>query len=555
MILRFSKVGGHVGSNLGMIEATVALHYVFDSPLDKIVFDVSHQSYTHKLLTGRKEAYTDPNQYKTVSGFTNPLESEHDIFAIGHTSTSISLACGLAKARDLKEENYNVVAIIGDGSLSGGEALEGLNNASALNSNMIIIVNDNDMSIAETHGGLYSNLKNIRETNGKSECNFFKSLGFDYRFIKDGNNVKELVSVFSEVKNINHPVIIHICTIKGKGYTYAEKSKENWHFQGAFNIETGQSLNIQNNFETYENLTRDYLKKKMSEDKKVVAITAGTPKVLGFDEKSRKEFANQFVDVGIAEQHAVAFASGISKNGGKSVFGVSSSFIQRAYDQLSQDLALNNSPAVILVFFNGITSESQTHLGVFDIPLISNIPNIVYLAPTCKEEYLSMLEWGLEQTEYPVVIRVPGVIATTRDKIITDYDVLNKYEVVEQGNKVAILALGNFFDLGMRVKKLLKDENIDATLINPRFITGLDINVLEDLKRNHQLVITLEDGIINGGFGEKIAAFYGNSDIKVLNYGALKEFVNNVSVEKLYEKYHLREDLITNDIIKNLEFK
>lgn len=505
-------------------------------------------------MTGRKEAYINPNQYKTVSGFTNPKESEHDLFAIGHTSTSVSLACGLAKARDLKNENYNVIAIIGDGALSGGEALEGLNNASTLNSNMIIIVNDNDMSIAKTQGALYSNLRTLRETDGKAECNLFRSLGFDYRFVKDGNNIEELVTTFKEVKDINHPVIVHICTVKGKGYSYAEQNKEKWHFQGAFDIETGKSLNTLNNdVETYENITREYLKKKMKEDKTVVAITAGTPKVLGFDEQDRKEFASQFVDVGIAEQHAVAFASGIAKNGGKPVFGVSSSFIQRAYDQLSQDLALNNSPAVILVFFSGITSESWTHLGVFDIPLISNIPNIVYLAPTCKEEYLSMLEWGLNQTKHPVVIRVPGVVATSRNStFLTNYEELNKYEIVEKGNTVAILALGKFFDLGMKVKKLLKERNMDATFINPRFITGIDTAVLEELKMNHKVVITLEDGIIEGGFGEKITRFYGDSNMKVLNYGAEKEFVNNVSVKELYERYHLREDIIVNDIIKIL---
>lgn len=555
MIIRLSNTGGHVGSNLGMIEATVALHYVFNSPIDKIIFDVSHQSYTHKLLTGRKEAYTNPNKYSSVSGFTNPLESEHDIFSIGHTSTSISLACGVAKARDLKGETSNVIAVVGDGALSGGEALEGLNNASTLNSNLIIVVNDNDMSIAENHGGLYQNLKSLRESNGKSDCNFFKALGFDYYFVKDGNNVEDLVELFEKVKDINHPTIVHMCTVKGKGYSIAEQNKEKWHFQGAFDIATGKSLRlVDKTQETYENITRDYLKRKMKEDKNIIAITAGTPKVLGFDEQTRQEFKEQFIDVGIAEEHAVAFASGIAKNGGKPLFGVSSSFIQRTYDQLSQDLALNNSPAVILVFFNGITSESQTHLGVFDIPLISNIPNIVYLAPTCKEEYLSMLDWGLNQIIYPVVIRVPGIIAKSRNtEIQTDYDNLNKYEIVEKGSKVAILALGKFFDLGIKVKEKLEGKsNIKATLINPRYITGIDNEVLEKLKEKHELVITLEDGVIDGGFGEKIARFYGNSNMKVLNFGAKKEFVNHVKIEELYEKYHLNEDLIVSDILNIL---
>lgn len=558
MIIRLSNTGGHVGSNLGMIEMSVALHYVFNAPVDKIVFDVSHQSYTHKLLTGRKEAYINPDKYKSVSGFTNPLESEYDIFSIGHTSTSISLACGLAKSRDLREETSNVIAVIGDGALSGGEALEGLNNASTLNSNFIIVVNDNDMSIAENHGGLYQNLKSLRESNGKTECNLFKAFGFDYHLINDGNNLEDLIEIFKKVKDINHPVVIHICTTKGKGYEIAEQNKEKWNFQSAFDIETGKSLNVVNEKqETYENLTRDYLTQKMKQNKNVIAITAGTPKVIGFDEKLRQEFKEQFIDVGIAEEHAVAFASGIAKNGGKPVFGVSSSFIQRTYDQLSQDLALNNSPAVILVFFNGITSESQTHLGVFDIPLISNIPNIVYLAPTCKEEYLNILEWGIEQTKYPVIIRVPGIIAETRNsKILTDYDNLNKYEVVEQGNKVAILGLGKFFNLGKKVKEKLEEKaNIKATLINPRYITGIDNKTLEELKENHKIVITLEDGVIDGGFGEKIARFYGNSSMKVLNFGAKKEFVNNVKVEELYEKYDLKEDMIVSDILNILQNK
>ena len=558
MIIRLSSTGGHVGSNLGMIEATVALHYVFNSPIDKIVFDVSHQSYTHKLLTGRKEAYMNPEKYSSVSGFTNPLESEHDIFSIGHTSTSISLACGLAKARDLKKEKNNIIAVVGDGALSGGEALEGLNNASVLQSNIIIIINDNDMSIAENHGGLYQNLKALRESNGQYNCNLFKALGFDYYLVRDGNNLEDLIETFKKVKDIDHPVIVHMCTVKGKGYLLAEQNKVKWHFQGAFNLGTGNSLKVVNETEeTYENLTRDYLTQKMKEDKNVIAITAGTPKVLGFDEKTRQEFKEQFVDVGIAEEHAVAFASGIAKNGGKPVFGVSSSFIQRTYDQLSQDLALNNSSAVILVFFNGITSESQTHLGVFDIPLISNIPNIVYIAPTCKEEYISMLDWSLNQTNHPVVIRVPGIIVEARNsKILNDYDKLNKYEVVEEGNKVAILGLGKFFKLGTKVKDLLKEKaNIKATLINPRYITGIDNEVLEKIKEDHELVITLEDGVIDGGFGEKIDRFYSNSNIKVLNFGAKKEFVNNVKLEELYEKYHLREDMIVSDILDILQNK
>lgn len=554
MIKRLSVTGGHVGSNLGVIELTVALHYVFDSPTDKIVFDVSHQCYTHKLLTDRKDAYIKPEKFASVSGFTNPSESEHDIFAIGHTSTAISLACGLAKARDLKGETNNVIAVVGDGALSGGEAFEGLNNTAALESNIIIVINDNDMSIAENHGGLYQNLRLLRESGGKAECNIFKALGFDYCFIRDGNDLNGVIQVFSKLKNTDHPVIVHVCTVKGKGYKLAEEDQENWHFRRPFAIDTGKLINEDAQLETYENLTRDYLVAKMKADSSIVAITAGTPKIFGFDEGLRRQFPKQFMDVGIAEGTAVAIASGIAKNGGKPVFGLSSSFLQRAYDQLSQDLALNKSPAVIIVFFAGISQSSQTHMGVFDISLAMNIPNIIYLAPTCKEEYFSMLEWGIQQTDNTVIIRVPGIVTTTRKVVLPySYGRPAKYETVVSGSRVAILALGYFFELGVEVRdKLEKDMDICATLVNPRYISDIDTEMLEELKKNHQLIITLEDGVIDGGFGEKITRFYGNSSMKVLNFGAYKEFVDNVMVEELYDRYRLTANKIILDIMKVL---
>lgn len=422
MLLRLSMTGGHVGSNLAVIEATVALHYVFNAPLDKIIFDVSHQCYTHKLLTGRKEAYTDPSKFSSVSGFTNPAESEYDIFSIGHTSTAISLACGMAKGRDVKGERHNVVALVGDGALSGGEAFEGLNNAADLGSNLILVVNDNDMSIAENHGGLYQNLRLLRESNGKAPCNIFRALGFDYIFVRDGNDFNEITDALEKVKDIDHPVVIHMCTVKGKGYPPAELDRENWHYMGPFDIVTGKPKSKTAPVETYEALTAAYLAGEMRKDPAITAVTAGTPKVLGFEKELRKQFPKQFVDVGIAEGHAVAMISGIAKAGGKPVFGVSSSFLQRAYDQLSSDLALNHSPAVILVFFAGISEGSQTHMGSFDIPLASNIPGIIYLAPTCKEEYFSMLEWGLHQIKHPVIIRVPGVETVSRDAaLLSEY--------------------------------------------------------------------------------------------------------------------------------------
>lgn len=555
MIVRLGATGGHVGSNLGMIEAAVALHYVFDSPADQIIFDVSHQCYAHKLLTGRKAAYTDPDKFFSVSGFTNPDESEHDIFSVGHTSTAISLACGLAKGRDLKGGKNNVIAVVGDGALSGGEAFEGLNNAAALGSNIIIVINDNDMSIAENHGGIYQNLRLLRETEGKADCNLFRALGFDYSFVRDGNDLYNIMDALKNVKGAAHPAVIHMCTVKGKGYRFAEADRENWHYMGPFDVDTGKPLHEKPPVETYEALTALFLSDRMKKDPAITAITAGTPKVLGFGKELREQFPEQFVDVGIAEGHAVAMASGIAKSGGKPVFGLSSSFLQRAYDQLSQDLALNHSPAVILVFFAGIAQGSQTHMGVFDISLAMNIPNLIYLAPSCKEEYFSMLDWGLNQKKHPVMIRVPGVETSSRDAaLLSEYAYPARYEIVKQGTIVAILALGNFFALGEGVYEKLKEEyGIHATLINPRYISAVDEEMLQALPgHGHRLVVTLEDGVTDGGFGEKIARFYGSSSMKVLNFGAKKEFVNHVTVEEQYNRYHLTVTQIVADILNAL---
>lgn len=558
MLLRLSVTGGHVGSNLAVIEATVALHYVFDSPTDKIIFDVSHQCYTHKLLTGRKAAYTDPAQFFSVSGFTNPAESAHDVFSVGHTSTAISLACGLAKGRDIRGESYNVVALVGDGALSGGEAFEGLNHAAVLGSNLILILNDNDMSIAENHGGLYQNLQLLRKTEGKADCNFFRALGLDYFFVRDGNQFNEIADALETVKHTDRPVVIHMCTVKGKGYPFAEAHKETWHYREPFDIATGSLRQEHISVETYETLTASYLADNMRKDPTITAVTAGTPKILGFDEKLRAQFPKQFIDVGIAEGHAVAMISGIAKAGGKPVFGVSSSFLQRAYDQLSSDLALNNTPAVILVFFAGISRESQTHMGVFDIPLTANIPNIVYLAPTCKEEYLHMLEWGLQQTEQPVILRVPGIEAVSRDaELLPAYCHPAKYEIAERGSTVAILALGKFFALGQQVSAALRFQyGISATLINPRYVSAVDEAALRALPAlGHQLAVTLEDGVLDGGFGEKIARFYGTGPMKVLNFGAKKEFVNQVAVDAQYSRYHLTPEQIVSAIAAKLQLQ
>ncbi|KMT21914.1 1-deoxy-D-xylulose-5-phosphate synthase [Clostridium cylindrosporum] len=553
LIKKVSSTGGHFGPNLGMVEATIALHYVFNSPVDKFVYDVSHQTYPHKILTGRKEAFINPEKFGTVAGYTSPKESEHDFFTIGHTSTSISLACGLAKGRDVKGGNENIVAIIGDGSLSGGEAYEGLNNAAVLGSNIIILVNDNDMSIAENHGGLYQNLALLRETEGKAENNFFKTLGLDYYFIKDGNNLELLIEIFEKVKNIDHPVVIHMQTIKGKGYEDAEVNKESFHWVMPFDLETKEPLVKFESSESYTDITGKFLLEKARKDKSIVAINAATPGIVGVN-PIRYELKDQYVDVGIAEEHAIALASGIAKRGGKPVVSFLSSFIQRTYDQLSQDLAINNNPALIMVHGGGITASDVTHLGVFDIPLISNIPNIIYLAPTTKEEYIAMMEWGIEQDKHPVAIRVPRMnVVSTGDMVKADFSELNKYVKVEDGNEVAILGLGSFYHLGAKVHERLKEIGINATLINPRFITGVDEELLTSLLDNHKVVITLEDGVLDGGFGEMISRFYSDKDIRVLNFGATKEFTDSVSLEELYKRYHLTKDLIIADIKKVLE--
>ena len=551
LIKKVSTTGGHFGPNLGMVEATIALHYVFNSPIDKFVYDVSHQSYTHKILTGRKEAFINPNKYTDITRYTSPKESEHDFFTVGHTSTSVSLACGLAKGRDVKNGKENIIAVIGDGSLSGGEAYEGLNNAAESGKNIIILVNDNDMSIAENHGGIYKNLALLRETEGKSENNFFKSLGFDYYFVKDANDIESLIEAFKEVKDTDHPVVVHMRTVKGKGYKDAEENKEAFHWVMPFDLETKEPK-LKFDDKSYSDIAGEFLVEKAKKDSSIVAITAATPSIVGLN-LFRSELKDRYVDVGIAEEHAIALASGIAKRGGKPVASFLSSFIQRTYDQLSQDLAINNNPALIMVYWGGISDSDVTNLGLFDIPLISNIPNIVYLAPTTKEEYLAMMEWGIEQDKYPVAIRVPNMnVVSTGVEIEPNFDDLNKYEKVEDGSEVAIIGLGSFYHLGKRLQKRLKEvTGINATLINPRFITGVDEELLNDLLSNHKVVITLEDGILDGGFGEKISRFYSDKDIKVLNFGAKKEFTDSISLDELYECYHLKEDLIISDI-KNI---
>ena len=544
---RDSNIGGHVGPNLGIVETTIAMHYVFNCPEDKFVFDVSHQSYPHKMLTGRAFGYYDNNRFQEISGYSSPAESpEYDQFELGHTSTSISLASGLQKARDIKGTKENIVVLIGDGSLSGGEALEGLDEVGELGTGIIIIVNDNEMSIAENHGGLYKNLALLRETNGKAECNLFRAMGLDYKYVADGNDVETLIKTFQEVKDIDHPIVVHIHTEKGKGYAPAEQNKEPWHWSMPFNIETGKPK-VEGGGEDYGNMTAEYLLEEMKKDKQLVAVTSGTPTVAGFFKARREEAGAQHVDVGIAEEQAVAMISGMAKGGIRPVYNVYSTFIQRTYDQIAQDLCINGNPAVINVFCASLYGMNDiTHIGFYDIPMLSNIPNLVYLAPTCWEEYKAMMAWGIQQTAHPVAIRVPGGAVTHSDEQFDeDYSELNRFKMTHKGSKVAIVALGAFYGLGKQVAALLKEQKgIDATLINPRYITGLDEEMLESLKDDHEKVITLEDGALEGGFGEKIARFYGDSDMRTLCFGIKKGLYDRYDYQQLAKDNELTPEQI-----------
>lgn len=549
---KVNTIGGHLGPDLGIAETTIAMHYVFNTPKDKFVYDVSHQVYPHKILTGRKDAFVNPLAHPEISGYSNNHESEHDNFILGHTSTSLSLATGMAKARDLKGEKYNVVALIGDGSLSGGEALEGLSNAAVLNSNMIIVVNDNVMSIAPVEGGIYNSLKVLRDTNGQAKDNIFKSMGYDYYYLEEGNDVEKLIALFEKVKDTNKPTVVHIHTLKGKGYEPAETDKESYHWQLPHFMD--ENAGNQPQVETYTSITNDYLVEKAKKDKALMVVSPATPGATGLTPDVRAKLGKHYTDVQIAEQHAVGYISGLAYNGAKPVLEVLSSFIQRSYDQMSQDMAINNAPATILVFWGGISSADVTHLQVFDIPLISNIPNIVYLAPTNKEEYLAMLDWSVDQNKYPVAIRVPMTnLVSTGVKDKTDYSDLNKFKIANKGEKVAIIGVGNFYQLGEQVQAKLKEQGINATLINPVYLTGLDENALDELKANHDLVITLEDGVLDGGYGEKVARYYGNSGMKVLNFGAKKEFTDRTPMDELNKRYHLTPELIVKDVEEALK--
>lgn len=547
---RLTKIGGHFGPNFGIVEAEIALHYVFNSPTDQFVFDVSHQSYPHKILTGRKAGYIYEDHFSEDSGYTNPDESEHDLFNVGHTSTSISLATGLVKARDLKGEKRNIIALIGDGSLSGGEAMEALNVAgSELDSNLIIIVNDNEMAIAENHGGIYKNLAKLRETKGRAENNIFKAFGLDYMYVENGNDIPTLIDAFNKVKDIEHPIVVHIHTEKGLGYKIAEENKEAWHWCMPFNRETGLSTIDFGDGEDYTSITADYIVKKVKKDKDVLVITPAMPMAVGLSPELREELGDQYIDVGIAEEQAVAMASGAAKNGAKPLVVTNMTFIQRTYDQISQDVCINNNPVTILLNYTSFAGLTDvTHLGIFGISAFSNIPNLVILAPSSKSEYINMLDWSLDQKEHPVMILIPGNEVTERESD-KDYDNIGKFKVEKQGEKAAIIALGDFYQMGESLAAAVKEElGFTPTLINPRFASALDTDLLEEIGHNHSLVVTLEDGIVDGGFGHKIAAFYSASNVKVKNYGLEKKFYDRYNPAELLKELGMTNEAMVNDI-------
>ena len=558
---RVSKHGGHVGPNLGFVEATVALHYVFNAPEDKFVFDVSHQCYPHKVLTGRAAGFLgNVDDMNAISGYSSPAECpEYDNFEVGHTSTSISLATGLQKARDVKGTKENIIAVIGDGSLSGGEAFEGLDEASELGTGIIIVVNDNEMSIAENHGGIYKNLRALRESNGKCEHNWFKAWGFEYKYLEQGNDIEKLIEVFRSVKDTDRPTVVHIHTEKGHGYAPAVKDKETWHWGMPFNLEDG-SRPVRNAdgtmpevkpCETYQQLFSDWMLGEMKKDNTLIAVTAGTPTAAGFTADKRKEAGSQHLDMGIAEEQAVAMISGMAKGGLRPVWTVYSTFIQRTYDQIAQDLCINSNPAVINVVGGGVNSMNDiTHICLFDIPMLCSIPGLIYLAPATCEEYFAMMRWAVRQDKKPIAIRVPsnGVVHTT-EPVDADYSYESKYKVMHEGSKVAVIAAGSFYQKGENVVRLLAGKGIDATLVNPRYLNEVDADTLEALKMNHKLVVTLEDGCKDGGYGERIAAYYGTSDMKVLVCGVKKGLYDRYDVEQLLEDNRLLDEQIVSDVV------
>ncbi|WRM16466.1 1-deoxy-D-xylulose-5-phosphate synthase [Lactiplantibacillus plantarum] len=548
LLNKVSQTGGHVGPNLDVVELTIAFHTIFNSPVDKVVWDVSHQSYTHKILTGRKQAWLDPAHYNDVSGYTAPEESPHDYFNIGHTSTSIALATGMAVARDLEGKTGNVMAVIGDGSLSGGLALEGLNIAATLKSNLIILVNDNGMAIAEDHGGIYQNLRELRETNGTSSHNLFKDFGLDYRYVDDGNDLETMLTTFKEIKDVDHPIVLHVHTEKGHGYQPAITNKEAFHWHVPFDLATGQTLHP-NTKETYTDVIHATLADELAAKTPITAITAAVPGTYDLKRFAR-QYPDRYFDVGIAEQESITFAAGQAQQGLRPIVFHSGTFLQRAYDQLSHDLGINKLPVTIMVAGGRINAGDPTHQGIFDVAMLSNIPNLTYLAPTTKEELQAMMHWALHQNNGPVAIRVPSNDVQSVP-LAPDFDA-TKMHTLHAGQQVALLGVGSLLPLATAVQQQLAEQHIDATLIDPRDISDPDTTTLANLKADHQLVVTVEEASLSGGFGEKVSRYYGNSAMHVLNFGAAKRFNDRETTNELRHEFKLTPDQIVTAITDQL---
>lgn len=531
--------GGHLGPNLGIVEATIAYHYVFNAPKDKIVWDVSHQTYPHKMLTGRALAWLDPDHYQDVTPYSNPDESPYDYYAVGHTSTSISLATGMAKARDLMGKHENIMALIGDGSMTGGVAYEGLNNAAIEKHNLVVVVNDNQMSIDKNVGGLVTALKKLRDSNGETKENPFTAMGFDYRYVADGNNIKDMIYAFKAVKDVDHPILLHINTLKGKGYQPAIDNEEAHHWVMPFDLKTDKPTSPAPEGPTANSVALDEVIKHINSGENIMAINAAIPGVFGLD-KIKNEYPDHYTDVGIAEQESVGFAAGAAKEGAIPVLFENSTFLQRAFDQLSHDVAANDLPVVMMVAGGGISGTSKTHLGIFDQVMISNLPNWIYLAPTTLNEEKAMMEWAIKQRKHPVAIKMPTKAVPEGKQVEANYDEI-KYQV-KKGKDVAILALGDFYSLGEKVA-----DKLGATLVNPVSANILDKNTLDQLAADHEVIVTFEDNSLDGGFGEKVASYLG-AKTKVLNFGQKRVYTDQIPLEQIYKDNHLTVDQIVEDI-------
>ncbi len=533
--------GGHLGPDLGIVEATIAYHYVFDAPKDKIVWDVSHQTYPHKMLTGRALAWLDPDHYHDVTPYTNPDESPYDYYAVGHTSTSIALATGMAKARDLMGNHENIMALIGDGSMTGGLAYEGLNNAAIEPHNLVVVVNDNQMSIDDNVGGLVTALKKLRDSNGETKENPFTEMGFDYRYVADGNDIESMIKAFEAVKDVDHPILLHINTLKGKGYQPAIDNEEAHHWVMPFDLKTDKTTVPMPEGPTANSVAMDVMKEHIEDGDKIMAINAAIPGVFGLDEIKEKYPAN-YHDVGIAEQESIAFAAGMAKEGAIPVLFENSTFLQRAFDQLSHDVAANDLPVVMMVAGGGMSGTSKTHLGIFDQVMVSNLPNWIYLAPTTLAEEKAMMEWAIKQRKHPVAIKMPTKRVPEGQEFSHDYSEI-KYDI-KPGKDVALLALGDMYSmLGEKVA-----DKLGASLVNPVSANILDKDTLDKLANENKVIITLEDNLLDGGFGEKVASYLGDKDVKILNYGQKRVYTDQVPLKQILKDNRMTVDQIVEDV-------